>query len=130
MVTFWVLSFALVLSARACTRAVYHRRATFVKNAIIVGAGDVGQLLAHKILQHPEYGINVVGFVDDAPRELRSDLSHVALLGPPAHVAALVPALDIDRVIIAFNREPHERTLALVRSLSDLEVQIDIVPKA
>jgi saccharopine dehydrogenase-like NADP-dependent oxidoreductase len=32
---------------------------------VVVGAGDIGQLVARKLLQHPEYGINLVGFVDD-----------------------------------------------------------------
>ena len=38
-------------------------------------------------------------------------------------------ALDIERVIVAFSNDPDERTLELVRSLPDLDVQIDIVPR-
>ena len=35
--------------------------------------------LARKLLQHPEYGINLVGFVDAHPRARRPELEHVAL---------------------------------------------------
>ena len=45
----------------------------FLQNAVIVGAGDVGQTIAKKILQHREYGINLVGFVD-------SDLGHMHMM--------------------------------------------------
>ena len=54
------------------------RRST-LQNTVIVGAGDVGQLVARKVLQHPEYGINLVGFVDDDPRTRRAELdAHAA----------------------------------------------------
>ena len=43
------------------------------QRTIIVGAGDVGQLVARKIMQHPEYGIDLVGFVDDAPKQTAAE---------------------------------------------------------
>ena len=48
---------------------------------MIVGAGHVGQSVAHKLLQHPEYGVNLVGFVDEHPRERRNDLDELTVLG-------------------------------------------------
>jgi exopolysaccharide biosynthesis polyprenyl glycosylphosphotransferase len=94
-----------------------------------VGAGDVGQLVAHKILQHPEYRIDLVGFVDDAPRDLRPGLTGLPVLGRTDQLAALVESLDVERVIVAFTKDHHDSTLALIRSLNELEVQIDIVPR-
>jgi lipopolysaccharide/colanic/teichoic acid biosynthesis glycosyltransferase len=40
-----------------------------------------------------------------------------------------VRLFDIERVVIAFSRESHQDTLALIRTLTDLEVQVDIVPR-
>ena len=37
--------------------------------------------------------------------------------------------LDIERVVIAFSNDSHEQTLDIVRSLKDLDVQVDIVPR-
>ena len=51
----------------AVARALCRRSSSYFQNTIIVGAGDVGQLVARKLLQHPEYGINLVGFVDTQP---------------------------------------------------------------
>ncbi len=101
----------------------------YLQNAVIVGAGDVGQLIATKFLQHPEYGINLVGFVDSQPKDRRDDLEQLTILGGPEKLAAIVRLFDIERVIIAFSNEAHEQTLDLVRSLKDLDVQIDIVPR-
>jgi exopolysaccharide biosynthesis polyprenyl glycosylphosphotransferase len=94
-----------------------------------VGAGDVGQLLARKVLNHAEYGINLVGFVDSSPKDRREDLGDLTLLGPLESVPALVRELDVERVMIAYSNESHSEVLDVIRSLKDLEVQIDIVPR-
>jgi exopolysaccharide biosynthesis polyprenyl glycosylphosphotransferase len=129
LVLFWSSALVLITLARACARALCRRQVAYLQNAIIVGADEVGQLVAHKVLQHREYRLNIVGFVDDGPRELSSELRHLAVLGSPSRLPALVRTLWIDRVIIAFSKASHERTLALIRSLKDLDVQIDIVPR-
>ena len=64
-----------VRNDRACRCPRGSRRTlAYVQNAVIVGAGDIGQLVARKLLQHPEYGINLVGFVDSEPKERQADL--------------------------------------------------------
>ena len=103
----------------------------YLQNTLIVGAGDIGQLVARKLLQHPEYGINLVGFVDAHPRRQAGRAR-----APRAPRAARPPLgsssrlLDVERVIIAFSDEPDdEAMLATIRELRKLDVQIDIVPR-
>ena len=129
LVFFWGLSIGLVTAGRASARAVCRQTISYLQNTIIVGAGDVGQLVARKLLGHPEYGINLVGFVDASPKEPRAELAHLTLLGPPEEIADLVRFHDVERVVIAFSNESHEDLLHLIRSLKGLPVQIDIVPR-
>jgi exopolysaccharide biosynthesis polyprenyl glycosylphosphotransferase len=129
LMTFWAAAIVLMTAGRAAARAFTRRRRAYLQNAVIVGAGDVGQLIAHKLLQHPEYGINLVGFLDATPKPRREDLRHLALLGPPDRAAAIVRSFDIQRVIIAFSNDSHQDTVDLVRVLNDLDVQVDIVPR-
>jgi exopolysaccharide biosynthesis polyprenyl glycosylphosphotransferase len=70
-----------------------------------------------------------VGFVDANPRERRADIGHLAVLGPPEQLAEIVGIFDIERIVIAFSGDSHEETLELVRSLKNLGVQVDIVPR-
>jgi exopolysaccharide biosynthesis polyprenyl glycosylphosphotransferase len=128
-VFFWAFAIGAVTGLRAVARAFCRRRLSYVQNAVIVGAGDVGQLIAHKVLQHAEYGINLVGFVDVAPKERRAGLEHLPLLGPPECLPAIVRTYDLERVVIAFSNESHDETIALIRSLNELGVQVDIVPR-
>jgi exopolysaccharide biosynthesis polyprenyl glycosylphosphotransferase len=126
---FWALAISLIGLGRAGARAFCRRRMTYLQNAVIVGAGDVGQLVARKLAQHPEYGINLVGFVDSAPKERHGYLEHLTLLGPVDRLTAVVEAFDVERVIIAFSNDGHDELLDLIRSLKDLDVQVDIVPR-
>jgi exopolysaccharide biosynthesis polyprenyl glycosylphosphotransferase len=126
---FWVLAVLLLTAGRALARASCRRSIAYLQNTIIVGAGEVGQLVARKLLLHPEYGLNLVGFVDAEPRELRAELGHVALLGGPERLHELVPLLDVERVVVAFSGAGEREMLELIRSLQSLSVQIDIVPR-
>jgi exopolysaccharide biosynthesis polyprenyl glycosylphosphotransferase len=129
LVVFWALAVALVTACRAGARVLARRSVVYVQNTVIVGAGEVGQLVARKILQHPEYRINLIGFVDSEPRELRDELADLPVLGRPAHLSALVRLFDVERVVLAFSKDSHEEALGLVRSLKGQRVQIDIVPR-
>jgi exopolysaccharide biosynthesis polyprenyl glycosylphosphotransferase len=126
---FWALAVALVTTGRASARGYCRRHPAYLQNTVIVGAGDVGQTIARKLRNHPEYGINLVGFVDSDPRARRDDLEHLTLLGSPERLPAIVRLLDVERVIVAFSNDGHEPTLDLIRSLKELEVQVDVVPR-
>jgi exopolysaccharide biosynthesis polyprenyl glycosylphosphotransferase len=126
---FWACGIAFVTAGRVAARVASRRTIAYVQNAVIVGAGDIGQLVARKLLQHSEYGINLVGFVDSEPKERQANLGHVTLLGTPEELADIVRLLGIQRVIIAFSRDDPQETLRIIRSLRHLAVQIDIVPR-
>ena len=102
---------------------------SYVQNTVILGAGDVGQLIARKLIQHPEYGINLVGMMDDDPKERRGELENVPLLGPPSSLPNIIRTFDVERVIIAFSNDSHGDTLELVHSLREFDVQLDLVPR-
>jgi exopolysaccharide biosynthesis polyprenyl glycosylphosphotransferase len=96
---------------------------------VIVGAGAVGQLLARKLLRHPEYGIDLVGFVDMAPKQRRPDTAHVPILGEVDDLASIVRTFGVDRVILAFSRQDDQKTMAQARQLTALRVHVDVVPR-
>jgi exopolysaccharide biosynthesis polyprenyl glycosylphosphotransferase len=126
---FWGCAIVAITVSRAGARAICRRSPIYLQNTVVVGAGDVGQLVARKLKLHAEYGINLVGMVDADPRALRADLDGISVLGSPDTLPELVRRLDIDRVVIAFSGESHERTIDLMRALRDLDVQIDVVPR-
>lgn len=128
-VIFWVCSVALVPLARSVARAALQRGHDFCQRTVIVGAGDIGQLVARKLTQHPELGLRVVGFVDAEPRPMRQELVDVPVLGVPDDLARILSASRADRVVVAFSREDPERLAEMVHAAHSLGVHIDVVPR-
>src|SRR5215208_2281900 len=91
------------------------------RRTIIVGAGPVGQLVRRKIEAHPEYGLDLVGFVDDRPKGEHQ-------LGRISDLTRLVDEREIDWVVIADSDAPYDDTLALLRAVRRPDVHLSIVP--
>ncbi len=130
LITFWGVTICILPIARTVARRACKRAQAYEQNTLIVGAGEVGQLIARKLVKHPEYGANVVGFIDRDPKARRPDLpEHLAILGGPERLADIVKCLDVERVVIAFSNEPVAELLSLLRQLRAFPVQIDLVPR-
>ena len=129
LTVFWAFAIVLVTCGRIAARGLARRSLAYVQNTIVVGAGDVGQLVARKLLHHKEYGLNVVGFVDAKPRERRADVQHLNVLGGLADLRELVRVYGVERVVFAFSNDAHAELLPLVRALRDMGVQVDVVPR-
>ena len=129
LAAFWLMAIAFVLIGRVLARTLAKRHPLFSQNTIIVGAGDVGQLVARKLQQHPEYGLQVVGFADLNPRKARRDLRDLRVLGSPDELPELVETFDVDRVIIAYSSDSHKHLLDVIHRLQAASVQIDLVPR-
>jgi exopolysaccharide biosynthesis polyprenyl glycosylphosphotransferase len=129
LAAFWALAVVLVTLGRSAARAFCRRSPSYVQDTVIVGAGDVGRLVARKLARHPEYGINPVGFVDRLPPAAPSQVDGLPLLGSLEDLPEIAGRFDIARVVVAFPASPHEETLDVVRSLNELGVQVDVVPR-
>jgi exopolysaccharide biosynthesis polyprenyl glycosylphosphotransferase len=123
---FWAVAIAVVTGGRGIARGLCRRHPAYLQNTVIVGVGDVAQLIARKVNQHPEYRINLLGFIEGDSNELSEP--SLPVLGPPDQLSALVTELGIERAIIAFPEGTHREALELIRSLKTFDVQIDVVP--
>ncbi|HUA49252.1 MAG TPA: sugar transferase [Solirubrobacteraceae bacterium] len=130
LIAFWAIAVLVLPVTRALAREACRRSGAYVQNAVIIGAGEIGQLIARKFVKHPEYGINVVGFVDRDPRARRADLpEHFTVLGPPERLPDIIQSLDVERAVIAFCHDSVPELLTLVRQLRGLPIHIDLVPR-
>jgi exopolysaccharide biosynthesis polyprenyl glycosylphosphotransferase len=95
------------------------------RRTLIVGSGPEASLVFRKLKTHPEYGLQVVGFLDGEATEPLP----APVLGNPADVAQVVEDYEIDRVLLASSVGSHEDTLDLVRTVRRPDVQVSIVPR-
>ena len=110
LTVFWIVAIATIAVCRAGARGFARGHDWYRQNTVIVGAGDIGQLLARKLVQHPEYGLELVGFVDAEPKAGRHGFDELPVLGVPSMIADVVEQYDVDRVIVAYSRDRHEDT--------------------
>ena len=129
ILTFLAFAIPLVVLGRAAARAICRQTDAYTQNTLILGAGVIGQRVARKLLSHPEYGVNVVGFVDEHPRDRDEQLGDLTVLGHTSELPQIVRDYDVERVIVAFWQDPDPFTLGLVRDLNELDVQVDIIPR-
>ncbi len=73
--------------------------------ALIVGAGQAGEMLARELLKGHEYA--PVGFVDDDPAKLGRELHGLPVLGRVRDLGALLGRLQVDVVLLAMPSAPR-----------------------
>ncbi len=129
LLTFWALAIGFVATARVGARAFARTRQAYVQRTLIVGADQAGRLIARKILDHPEFGIDLVGFADATLDPGTTVMGDLAVLGSPEELPELVRELDVGRIVVGFFARPVDEAIDLVRWAKDLQVQIDIVPR-
>lgn len=128
-VILWAGSIVLVPAARMVVRVALRRGRDSSQRTVIVGAGDVGQLIARKLRQHPETGLRVVGFVDADPRPIRQDVADLPVLGEPDDLERILLQARADRVVVAFSQDRHDELAELIRVARRLGVHVDVVPR-
>lgn len=121
---FWALAIVLVTASRIGARAVARQSVAYIQNTVIVGGGPLARSIARKLQQHPEYGLNLVGFVDHGPSEADEE---VAALGSLEDLPSLAQLLDIERVIVVPS-DDQTATIHIMRQVMNLDVQVDLVP--
>jgi len=126
---FWGGAIAFITLLRSFARSLCRRHASFRQNAIVVGAGVAGEVIAKKLAAHPEYGVDLIGFVDSHPWNLGDTVRGLPVLGRPEDLGALVAELDVERVIFAFPTTRHEALLPVVRELGEAGIQMEIIPR-
>ena len=122
---FLATALPLVLLTRGSVRSWLLPAIMQPRRTLIVGTGDVAQMVERKISAHPEYRLDLVGFVDDQPHGEGT----APLVGRPAELSRLVDELEIDWVILAFSRASYEDTLELLRGARRPDVHLSIVPR-
>ena len=94
---FLVLNTAATYGSREFVRDVLERRwraGIGLKRILIAGSGELGRLVADKIIEHRELGYQIVGFVDDRAAGDHLGYRGLPLLGHHRRSGGHRPARD------------------------------------
>jgi FlaA1/EpsC-like NDP-sugar epimerase len=128
----WLFVLGLVTGARLLARTLIERpgRGRFVargREALIVGAGDAGQLVIREMLKNP-LGYTPIGLVDDDPRKKNMRLHGVRVLGSTDDLPRLLADNRADEVIIAIPSGAGEVRQKVVNACRDAGVPVKTLP--
>jgi Undecaprenyl-phosphate glucose phosphotransferase len=130
-VLFLVLNVIFTYASREGVRELLERRwraGIGLKRVLIAGAGDLGRLVADRILQHRELGYQVIGFVDDRAGGDHIGYRGLPLLGTLGEVGDISQREKIDHLYVALPLEEHSKLLDLVEITSRECIDIKVVP--
>jgi len=125
---FLVLSgVGLALARRGIWRVLKYLRGRGLNygRALIVGAGRPGRLGAETSRQNAWTGLETVGFVDDAARQVPAD---VPLLGTIDEIRRVVAEHNIDHVFIALPFSRYGELPRVSEALAGVLVEVQLVP--
>jgi Undecaprenyl-phosphate glucose phosphotransferase len=128
---FLVLNVALTFGSRAGIREVLERRwraGIGLKRILIAGSGDLGRLVADKILEHRELGYQIIGFVDDRAGGDHLGYRGLPLLGTIDEAGEIAARESVDHLYVALPPEQHVRMLELLDITSREMVDVKVVP--
>ncbi|HJR59001.1 MAG TPA: undecaprenyl-phosphate glucose phosphotransferase [Vicinamibacterales bacterium] len=128
---FLTINIAFTYGSRELVRELLERRwkaGIGLKRVLIAGAGDLGRMVADKVLQHRELGFQVVGFVDDRAAGDHIGYRGLPLLGMLGETDEIIRREKIDHVYVALPLEEHVKMLGLVEATNREGVDVHVVP--
>jgi Undecaprenyl-phosphate glucose phosphotransferase len=99
-----------------------------LKRVLIAGAGDLGRMVADKVLEHRELGFLVVGFIDDRAAGDHIGYRGLPLLGTLPEVDEIIRREKIDHVYVALPLEEHVKMLGIVEATNREGIDVHVVP--
>jgi exopolysaccharide biosynthesis polyprenyl glycosylphosphotransferase len=117
---------ASVVIARAFSYALLRHlrtRRILMEKAVVVGVGDLGIRLHQILTDHAEFGVEPVGFVDNAGRHLPA-----SYLGDIDNLPTIATEQNIQKVFVAFGIATEE-TIARKLQVELPNVDVIVVPR-
>jgi len=126
---FVILTFLAMILWRSLARLYFRKTRQGLaapQRILIAGAGMVGRDMQSKLIEHQDFNLHFVGFLDDDPEKRRQEPD--LILGSLSDARSIVMQQRVDNFVIALPLRAYERTNRLVRDLLDLPVRVWTIP--
>ena len=124
LVLAWLFSIILVCIERVLFRRFIHwlrRRGHFMTPAYIVGANAEGVAIAEHLISAPQFGINIIGFLDDNRGVGETVMPDVIVHGPTSNAEELCAKFGVERLIVATSGIERESLQAMFKRFVNVD---------
>ena len=108
--------------------AEVRKRGFNLRHILIVGSGDLGQSLAERINQHPEFGLKIVGFLSSHPEKIGIEINGIKVIGLYNEIPKIIQLFGVDQLYIALPLNAQDRLEKVLNSLNEETVDVKVVP--
>ncbi len=95
---------------------------------LLIGAGEIGQMLLHKILLQPKLGYQIVGVIDAGKQSRSAMPASVPVLGALADVPWVIDRYGVDEVIIGLPESSNQELVNIISLCEREKVGIRVFP--
>ncbi|MBU1027369.1 MAG: sugar transferase [Candidatus Margulisbacteria bacterium] len=127
----WWISFLLLTGIRLFSlwlQRSLRSRGWGIKRTLILGAGEMGQVLALKLLSDKGLGYKVVAFLDDNPALIGQIFHDIKVAGQISQVREVIETSSIDEIIISTSKIAPDKVLDIITECERLGVEFKLVP--
>ncbi|MGH3338682.1 MAG: sugar transferase, partial [Propionibacteriaceae bacterium] len=127
----WVIASVTVATGHVALTLVRRRlcaQRLISRRTLIVGAGVIGVDLERRINQHPELGLEVVGYLDLGARR-GVDSRQAPIVGQPGDLRRVAAELDVEHVVLAYAGCPDRMLVPLLGECESLGLDVSLVPR-
>jgi exopolysaccharide biosynthesis polyprenyl glycosylphosphotransferase len=121
---FWLYFSRSVLKAWKQSQVM---RGVGVIDVIVIGVGRTARHVKDRIVNHPEGGYRLVGFVDPNPRRPSRPIDGFPVLGSTRELVRILRQHPVQQVFLAVPRMPQSEMMNLIVQCEDQGVQFKIV---
>jgi exopolysaccharide biosynthesis polyprenyl glycosylphosphotransferase len=126
----WAFSAVYLAAGRVAldwSQVKARRHGELAKPTLIVGAGRIGRLTARRLLEHPEFGLRPIGFLDKEPLDEKG--LPVPVVGASWDLERVVEQHGVEHVVVTFSTAPSEVLLREVKRCDELGIGVSLVPR-
>jgi exopolysaccharide biosynthesis polyprenyl glycosylphosphotransferase len=127
----WAFATAYIAAGRTAlywSQLAARREGEASKPTLIVGAGRIGRLTARRLLEHPEFGLRPIGFLDKEPLDGAGEVA-LPILGSSWDLERVVREYGVEQVVMTFSTAPHGVLLRIVERCEAMGVEVALVPR-
>ncbi len=128
---FWGVSTVMMIGSHLFVRRLIlqiRKKGYYLNKVLVVGAGELGQRVAHTIDLHPEIGFSVAGYLSTHKDKVGKTFGEHKVLGLVQDISEYIKEHKVTQIFVALPLWAHERLEQTLENMGTETVDIKVVP--
>ncbi len=128
LVVMGIIAFPVIPIVRINAKRLLIKTGLLKSKVLIIGAGKTGVLIFSAFKRDPNFGLNVVGFIDDDPEKIGKRIEGIRVHGGVDKAQKYIGKCGIDDVVIAMPGCEKGKVVSLINNLQHKTQNIMLIP--